>query len=199
MIILSDNLIINKGTNRICYKYPNKKSRCLKVDIKDKKETLREIKYYKRLIKKKIPFTMLSKYYGQELTNYGNAEVFELIRNEDGTISEEIDKFLLRVDITVNDIENLLKLLPSLKEFLFSNKIYVKDLNTVNILYQLLEDNQSRLVIIDGLSHGNYNPLFYNCDFFILKKIKHSWNLFIANLKKYTIINENRYLKKYLS
>lgn len=52
MIFLDESLYINKGTNRVCYVHPNDKTKCLKIDLKDSKETKRELKYYKQLIKK---------------------------------------------------------------------------------------------------------------------------------------------------
>ncbi|RXJ96214.1 hypothetical protein CRV00_03280 [Malaciobacter molluscorum] len=196
MIFLDESLYINKGTNRVCYVHPNDKTKCLKIDLKDSKETKRELKYYKKLIKKNIPFDSLSKYYGEVQTNLGKAEVFELIRDNDETISMEVDKYLNNSN-NIEEIENLLKLVPLLKKYIFKNKIFVKDLNTVNIMYQQ-NGEKSRLVIIDGLSHSNYNPFFYICDYFINKKINKSWNGFINSLKKREIIKENSFLSNYL-
>ncbi|MFW2454214.1 YrbL family protein, partial [Aliarcobacter butzleri] len=105
---------------------------------------------------------------GYEQTNLGKATVFELIRDDDGKISQEMDKFL--DNNSVDDIEKILKYLPLLKKYIFDNKIYVKDLNPVNVMYQI-KKKSNRLVIIDGLAHSNYNPFFYICDFFIMNKI----------------------------
>lgn len=196
MIFLDDSLYINKGTNRVCYKHPNDKTKCLKIDLRENKETKRELKYYKKLIEKDIPFDFLSKYYGEVDTNLGKAEVFELIRDNDETISMEVDKYLKNSN-SIEEIENLLKLVPLLKKYIYENKIFVKDLNTVNIMYQQNID-KSRLVIIDGLSHSNYNPFFYICDYFLNKKINRSWNNFINSLIKREKIKENSKLMKYL-
>ena len=84
-----------------------------------------------------------------------------------------------------------------MKKYIFDNKIYVKDLNPVNVMYQI-KKKSNRLVIIDGLAHSNYNPFFYICDFFIMNKIKNSWNRFIKIIGKKDIIKQNPYLKMYL-
>ncbi|RXJ87168.1 YrbL family protein [Arcobacter sp. CECT 8985] len=196
MIFLDESLYINKGTNRVCYMHPNDKTKCLKIDLKENKETRRELKYYKKLIKKDIPFDFLSKYYGEVETNLGKAEVFELIRDSNGFISMEVDKYLKNSN-NIEEIENLLKLVPLLKKYIFENKIFVKDLNSVNIMYQQ-NSHKTRLVIIDGLSHSNYNPFFYKCDYFIKKKIDKSWNSFIDSLIKREKIKENSKFMKYL-
>ncbi len=195
MIFLTKDLLINTGTNRACYFHPYDFSKCIKIDIRKNKETKNEIKYYKRLKMKNISFEMLSKFYGYEETNLGEATIFELIRNSNGEISKEMDKFLNTN--SADDAKKILKHLPLLKKYLFSNKIYVKDLNPVNIMYQI-NDKDSRLVIIDGLSHTNYNPLFYIFDIFLLKKIENSWNRFIKIISKKDIFNKNPYLKSYL-
>ncbi|QDF29532.1 YrbL family protein [Halarcobacter anaerophilus] len=199
MLFLTEDLLVNKGTNRVCYKHPKESSKCLKIDLKQNKETKRELKYYKRLEKKNIPFTMLSRYYGSEETNYGKAEVFELIRDSNGKVSKEVDKYLNDSNSSFEDIENLLKCIPFFKKYIFENKIYVKDLNTVNVMYQKNENSkENRLVIIDGLAHSNYNPIFYSCDYFVLKKIEICWEKFIKSIKKKSIIKQNPQFLKYL-
>ncbi len=199
MLFLSKDLLVNIGTNRACYEHPKESSKCLKIDLKQNKETKRELKYYKRLQKENIPFTMLSKYYGSQETNYGKAEVFELIRDINGKISKEVDKYLNDTNNSFENIENLLKCIPQLKKYIFENKIYVKDLNTVNVMYQRNENSkESRLVIIDGLAHSNYNPIFYSCDYFILKKIEISWKSFIKSIKRKSIVKQNPQLFRYL-
>lgn len=198
MVLLNDDLFINEGTNRACYKDPTEISKCLKIDIRKNKETKSEIKYYRRLEKNDISFEMLSKYYGKKDTNYGEAESFELIKDFDGSISKEMDKYLDDTNNSLEDIETLLKYIPLLKEYIFKNKIYVKDLNTVNIMYQIKENNKRRLVIIDGIAHSNYNPLFYICKFFILKKITISWNKFITSVKNKNIIQKNPHFLRYI-
>lgn len=195
MFFLTKELLINEGTNRACYSHPSDYLKCIKIDIRENKETENELKYYRKLKKSNVPFEMISEFYGYEQTNLGKATVFELIRDDDGKISQEMDKFL--DNNSVDDIEKILKHLPLLKKYIFDNKIYVKDLNPVNVMYQI-KKKSNRLVIIDGLAHSNYNPFFYTCDFFIMNKIKNSWNRFIKIIGKKDIIKQNPYLKMYL-
>ncbi len=197
MLFLNENLFINKGTNRVCYEHPHEKIKCLKIDLTKNKETKRELKYYKILSKNNISFDMLSRYYGSVETNLGIAESFELIRNFDGSIAIELDKYLNNLNISDNEIEEIIKCIPSLKQYLYKNRIYVKDLNTVNIVYKRNKLN-SKLVIIDGLAHSNYNPFLYQSDYFILKKIDKSWEKFVNSIKRKELIKSNPFFKNYL-
>ncbi|MFV0563245.1 YrbL family protein [Malaciobacter mytili] len=198
MVELNEKYLVNKGTNRACYIYPNEKNKCIKIDLKDNKETKREIKYYKLLQKKSISFKMLSKYFSSIKTSLGQGEVFELIIDYDGKVSTEVDKYLTNKTSSNEDIKNIISLIPKLKQYLYKEKIYVKDLNPVNIVFQKLDKLNYRLVIIDGLAHSNYNPFFYFFDYFLLKKINKSWKNFITTVKENKLIKENRELKDIL-
>lgn len=122
---------------------------------------------------------MISKYYGIEETNQGMGYKFELIRDYDNNISKEVDKYLDNPFSNQEDIQEILKLLPQLKEYLFSEKIYVKDLHPVNVIFQKQSENTGRLVIIDGLAHNNLNFLF-KIDAYLLYKLKKKWNKFVS-------------------
>ncbi len=191
MIELKEKDLVNKGTNRACYIYLNDKNKCIKVDLKDNKETKREIKYYKFLQNKAISFKMLSKYFFSIDTSLGKGEVFELIKDYDGKVSIEVDKYLNNKTSSYEHIKNIINLIPTLKKYLYEEKIYVKDLNPVNIVFQKLDKSNHRLVIIDGLAHSNYNPFFYYFDYFLLKKIDKSWKNFINILLKNKIVKDN--------
>jgi len=194
MIQLSKKYLVNTGTNRACYIYPLKKEKCIKVNLKGHKETNQEIKYYKKLQNNSTSFDMISKYFGSVQTNLGNGEIFELIIDFDNNVSKEVDKYLINKDTSFDDIESIIMLLPDFKKYLFDQKIYVKDLNSVNVVFQKINENNCRLVVIDGLAHSNYNPFFYRLDFFILKKINISWMNFIKSIETKQIIQDNKEL-----
>ncbi|WP_419776863.1 YrbL family protein [Malaciobacter marinus] len=160
MLKLNEDLLVNKGTNRACYKHPLEHNKCIKIDLIENNETKRELKYYKKLIKDNTSFKMISHYYGSIITNLGKAEVFELIKDYDGSVSKEIDQYMLDSSYSIEDIEEILKNISLLKKYLYENKIYVKDLNPVNVVFQKINTSTNRLVIIDGLAHSNYNPFF---------------------------------------
>jgi hypothetical protein len=185
-LFIDDSLLINKGTNRACYVHPEDKNKCIKINIsKNKKETKREIWYYKYLEKRKVSYDMLARYYGMVKTNFGEGEVVELIRDYDGKVSKELDKYLDE-ELSLNQKKYIKELVSNLKTYLYNEKIYVKDLNSVNISFQRLDFNgNGRLVIIDGLSHGYYVHLICRIsESYLLKKIKYAWERFFLGLSK---------------
>ena len=181
-VTLNDSLLINSGTNRACYLHPDNIDRCVKIDISlNTKETKREKRYYNYLLKRNIPFDMISKYYGSIQTNLGNGEVVELLRDYDGNVSMELAQYL-NSTLTESDMEYIKKLIRKLKEYLYRYKIYVKDLNSVNIVVQkFAKSGNARLVIVDGLAHSWY-VFVLGCisDAFLMTNIEQSWKNFIS-------------------
>ncbi len=184
ILTLDASLLINKGTNRACYVHPQIKERCIKITISSNdKETKREVKYYEKLQKRGVSWEMLSKYYGMVATNLGAGECVELVRDYDGEISKELDKYL-NDEKLLQEVKNLTQHLCALKEYLYAQKIYVKDLNSVNVLYQKLSHKEARLVVIDGIAHSDYNPFTPYIKSILLKKMDKSWNKFALSIKQ---------------
>ena len=183
-IDLNKTFLLNTGTNRACYIHPENQDICIKIDIsQNTKETKRELRYYRFLTNKNISYKMISKYYGSIDTNLGRGEMFELIRDYNGDVSQELDKYL-KMPLQEQEKQYIKKLLDEFKEYIFENKIYIKDLNSVNVVYQRLDKNSARLVVIDGLAHSWYIHLFCQfSDAFLKKKITKSWTKFLSTIK----------------
>jgi len=152
MILLKNEDFIAKGTNRSCYLHPSDDSKCIKIThSNDYSESKKEIFYYLFLQNQNISWNHLTKYYGFVDTNLGKGEVFDLIRDYDGNISKTLSSYLQTPSKT-KSIHNPIVLLQKLKSYCLKNNIIVKDLNTKNILYQKLDKDHGKLVLIDGLS-----------------------------------------------
>ncbi|MCD6433655.1 MAG: hypothetical protein J7L21_06400 [Sulfurimonas sp.] len=197
-IELNDSYLIGSGTNRACYTHPDDSNKGIKVTISgNHKETNREIKQYLFLQKRDISWDMLAKFYGTVETNLGKGEVVELIKDYDENISKSLDDYFRKIT-SVEDIKRFIDLLFELKEYLYREKIYVKDLNAVNVVYQKFDDKNGRLVIIDGLAHSNYVPFSRYIDSLKMKKVDKSWKHFIYKLKKRCSTKYNPDLKSEL-
>ncbi len=181
---------IGKGTNRLCFIHPLDSNKCIKVTYSnDFSETIKEIRYYKFLQKKDISWDFLVKYYGSIETTLGKGEVFDLVRDYNGEISKTLS-FYLQSDDKTKSIQNPLKLLEELKEYTLKENIVVKDLNTKNMLYQKLDNNTAKLVLIDGVVNNDFLPFSKYINFFTRKKIKRLWKRFEESLtKKYAFNN----------
>ena len=183
-IQLKKSDLIASGTNRACYAHPEDDKKCIKVTISgNHKETNREISYYKYLQKKDISWDMLAQFYGTIQTNLGDGEVVELIKDYDLSVSKSLDYYFRKIT-SQDDIQKFLQLLIKLKTYLYEEKIYVKDLNAVNVVYQKYSDTEGRVVIIDGLAHSNYIPFSRGVESLTIKKIDKSWEHFMYKIKK---------------
>jgi len=190
-IELDDSYLVNKGTNRACYIHPHDNNKCIKITYSGNfKETNREIKYYNFLKKRAVSWDMLAHYYGNVNTNLGEGECVELIKDYDKNISKDLDKYIFEGNID-KDIPNLVDLLSQLKNYLYKEKIYVKDLNPINIVYKRINQAEGKLIIIDGLAHSNYFPFSMNIDSYVRKKIDSSWKNLSFTLNKRKPFREN--------
>ncbi|MEQ5204404.1 YrbL family protein [Providencia rettgeri] len=88
--------LIASGRQRACYQHPEYDDLCVKVHLsgRDDKETLREVRYYKRLYKKNFTIKTISHYYGTQQTDRGLGYVFQLIKDKTGNVSHTLDYYL---------------------------------------------------------------------------------------------------------
>ena len=187
MIQLNKNDELARGTNRACFIHPFDDNKCIKITISnDSSESEKEIEYYKFLEKKNISWEYISKYYGQVKTNLGKGEVFDLIKDFDGSVSRTLSSYLQN-DEETKLIANPFPLLQILKNYTLKEGVVVKDLNTKNMLYQKVSDNESRLVLIDGVVNNDFLPFSKYINYFTIKKILRLWQRFEESLpKKYS-------------
>lgn len=155
IIQLSDELIIGKGRDRICYEHPTIKDLCIKTSINTHKQSRREVRYFSFLQKRNTDFSHVSEFLGKVRTNKGTAFCFKLIRESSGKVSPTLREALEQQIISLKDVQHELILL---KEYLIVNRICVRDISPSNIIYQTTPHNIN-LIIIDGISNPNLNPL----------------------------------------
>lgn len=190
MIELEEINYIGKGTNRACYIHPDDINRCIKVTISNNfSESEKEIKYYKFLEKKNIKWQYLAKYHGKISTNLGSGGIFDLVRDDDGTISKTLSYYLQKNELTKSILDPV-PLLEELRKYTLEEGIVVKDLNTKNMLYQKIDTNHAKLILIDGVLN---NDLFFYSNYFdslTHKKIDSLWNNFENSLSKKYAFNK---------
>jgi hypothetical protein len=170
-IQLSDQLIIGKGRDRICYKHPTIDEICIKISIKGDKQSKREVRYFTFLKNRNSDLSKISIYRGKENTNLGIGFSFELIRDHNGNVSKTLRQALESRDISIQEVQP--KLLE-LKTYLIANRICVRDISPSNISCQITTQGLN-LVIIDGVSNANLNPLTIRLQSLVNKAIDKAW------------------------
>ena len=190
LIQLTEKDYISKGLHRKCYHHPDDPNKCIKINYNDgaEEETNREIAYYKHLIKRKISWDVLAKYYGPVTTNFGQGHVFELIRDYDGKIATPLEKYLYDEQLTQQYYSALVVSLKALKTALLKDRIITMTIKSKNILFQHLSSENNRLIIIDNIGNSTFIPIANYVGFFAKAKIERTWQRFLSSL-----IKENQY------
>lgn len=184
MININELNLIGKGTNRLCYEHPTDEHLCIKITHSDDfSEMKREIEYYKILQQQNISWDYIARYHGSVSTSQGQGEIFDLIKDYDGEISKTLS-FYLQTEEKTKTLHNPVPLLESLKAYILEEMIVVKDLNTKNMLYQKINEQEVRLILIDGVLNNDYLPFTKYIPFFTRKKILRLWDRFEKSLPK---------------
>ena len=197
MLILKKDFIIGEGNHRICYLHPEDNSKCVKITkdkVRSHKQSRRESEYYEYISSFKKNTDNISSYFGKVDTNLGEGLVFELFRDYDCKVSKTID-YYLKNDL-YKESKLIIKSLDDLYNYLINNMIMFVDLKPVNVLFKI-ESTDFKLMIIDGIGHGN-DRFIRISDYFdsiALKKIQSQFKIFISKL--YIDYPNNRALNEF--
>ena len=162
MLTLSDNLYIGEGEIRKCYQHPEKNNLCIKVPHEHitRDYTYKEIVYFKKLAKRnktKYAYPFYSDFHGEVETNFGQGQVFDLIKDETtGEISKTLEYYLTN-NTSIKD-SLLWNSIQELKKQMTIHKVYTRDLRSRNLCCKILQDHSIQLIIIDGIGHRDFFP-----------------------------------------
>lgn len=159
-----------QGGNRLCFVLPENPARCIKVrrpdftledrrrkkgfpknlkplsSFDDNLEESRVMQVFEKRYGDPI-FAHISRCYGFKETDMGKGLTSELIRDENGRISQTLKKYLW--DHGLNDAIG--EAIRYFTEFWVHNSIPSRDLLLHNIVVQIVAGQIERLVVIDGL------------------------------------------------
>ena len=170
-IYLTDELIVGKGRDRICYEHPHDSSLCIKVSSLNDKQSKREVSYFNFLNKTNTNLSKISVFRGKVKTNKGLGYTFDLIRDHDKKISKTLRQCLELQEFSIEWIQPQLN---ELKNYLIANKICVRDISPSNISCERTL-NGVNLFIIDGVSNSNINPLTIRLQSLVNTSIDKAW------------------------
>jgi len=176
-VMLSDDLHIATGDNRICYAFPNEPDKCIKIDkpwnkglynnhkkrikkifmpwLADLSSNRDEAKFYQikaRNLGKQF-YDHAPRFYGLTITNLGPGLVFERIRDADGRCSAQLDKFL---EENPSKINYIITLLNDFYRYLCEIRLPVYCWNYRNLIVRKGMDKDN-ILIIDWKSHVKPN------------------------------------------
>ena len=180
MLTLSKDHYIGEGEIRYCYYHPDKDNLCIKIprDQTSRDYTLKEIKYFKKLSKRnkdKYDYNFYSDFKGEELTNFGLGQKFDLIRDYNSNeVSKTLEYYLLHSN-KISDKKIELGLIK-LKHMMIKHRVFTRDLRSRNICCRITNDkNDIELVIVDGIGHRDFFPLADYFEFFSKQKVNRTY------------------------
>uniref|UniRef100_UPI003F6951ED YrbL family protein n=1 Tax=Methylophaga sp. TaxID=2024840 RepID=UPI003F6951ED len=95
MLQLTKEQLIGKGWHRECYQHPEDRHLCIKVVVNgDDTETKREQAYYRHLGRHLTNWEAIPRFYENVSTNLGQGAVFDLIHDNDGSVSKTLGYYL---------------------------------------------------------------------------------------------------------
>jgi len=183
IVILKEEDFIGKGNERFCYVHPNDTTKAVKFSFEQtkgrSKQTTLEVSTYKKLLKKgHSDWKHLPQYYGEIMTNKGEAFVVGLVRDYDGEVSKSFEYY-----IKENGVDTYKMELQEYKEyFLRYSIIFNYGMMPKNILLRKNSETDFELVLIDGLGDVAHFTLFNGIKYFASARINRRWDKFV---KKY--------------
>jgi len=197
MITINKSLLVGKGHFRTCYQHPEDNNLCIKVsNLGDSVHSHKEFNEYMRLVNNNVPTDLIADLYQIEPTDLGERLICELVWDFDGKISNRCSEDLngeFQIELAIQ----LKVALERFKKYVYDNYIILRDLNSVNLLFQRISETEGNLIIIDGLGNNDYIPIANYWKWWAKKKIDRKWIRFIEHLYKHCPESEPlRYIMK---
>ncbi len=174
---IDEQKLIGSGSHHDCYEHPDDPALCIKViHTEDQKKMLRrEVSYHQSLLKRNISWSALARYHGAIITNRGIGSVFDVVRDNDGQISQSLHHLLQEQDNEL-DIDQIAQQINQMIKSFYRQGIVISDLNLRNILVKFDRTQQWQLVLVDGIGHDDFIPLCNISISYARKKIARTWN-----------------------
>jgi len=183
LISLNPDLFIGKGRERICYRHPLDKGKCIKIVHHPSPRTAsrikREEKYHYRYLQNDPKCKFIPKFYGQIKTNLGHGQVFELITDHNGSISEKLIDCVQQEVAFIKLEEKVLDLFRGFLEM----KALVSDFHPSNVVIRRLSEDEFELVVIDGFGNSDFIKIADHVPYFRRKKLIRKFRRFMLMLK----------------
>jgi len=190
IILSSDGPIIGKGLYCFCHRHPTDEQLCIKIPTTHKKSRKRQAAdraYYRKIHRKRLDLSHIADNHGICQTNLGEGDLYERISDQNGEISQTVQHYFEEQPSLAPEI---IQKLISLGKYLLENHIMIGDLHGRNILLQILNDTESKLMIVDGIGDRVFFTAPNVFPSILRGKIIRRWNRFVNQLQvKHPSIN----------
>lgn len=170
--------VIGRGDERICYQHPDDPGRCVKLSRREKaKQTRRELRYFRRLKRRGVPFTLIPEFFGavEDAEMIGIEQ--ELVLDDQGELPPNAGEYLAG-PLTPAQIRRFWVGLDALRAYLLAYNVIPCDLVMSNLLV-LERADATTVMLIDGLGASELVPLAEYIPWLGRRKIRRKWARFM--------------------
>lgn len=184
---LTDDLFIGHGLHKECYHYPGRDDLCVKVAYNHGGvvDLRRETRYRRVLQFHHADTSMLPAYYGTVDTNKGKGYVYEIIRDYDGKVSQNLEYFFSHEDVLHEHFEMIIEQLEQFHQKLYKNSILTMGIVPENIIVQQYEKGKYTFRLINDMGSAALIPLEYVVDSIAKIRVNKRWNQFLKRMEKW--------------
>ena len=159
MLNLASCRPIAEGCERACYVHPEDASKCVKVSLHGVDKQFRnDLHYQELLLRRRIAWGGIPRFYGMVDTSLGKGLVFDLVRDYDGNVSGCL-RDRVESEACRREADSLVASLFALRGYLLRHGIVTRDMTSLNMLYQAVAPQTHRVVLVDGVGNSDYVPL----------------------------------------
>ncbi|MBE0584712.1 MAG: hypothetical protein IH612_13260 [Desulfofustis sp.] len=176
-LVLTDELLINRGRGRLCFRHPTDRSLVVKVaagiDKAQQAANPKEWNGYRDLIRRHGTLPCISQCHGFVATDHGTGLICDCIRDIDGTIARTIYDIIVYDDAC--DIERIMAVAEAFCRSLLERDIRLFDLNPKNIALSRSADDGYRAVALDlkgRFDNNEFIPFSSYIGFFARQKMR---------------------------
>lgn len=189
---LSEQMVINRGRERVCYIHPENSHLVIKIPRNNRGRNAGanqdELQGYLILREEGKDLSFVSHCHGFIDTDRGQGLVCDCIRDDDGAIAKTIWDIVVFQDEC--DVEYIIKVAERLCDFLMSNQIWLFDLNLKNIALKQLADGTYKPYIIDlkgRYANREFIPLSRYISYFAAKKLQRRSTQLLQRIAEYRL------------
>jgi hypothetical protein len=174
-LVLGDDLLINRGRGRLCFRHPTDRSLVIKVPAgtADESANRKEWQGYRDLLRRHGRLSCISHCHGFVATDRGTGLVCDCIRDAGGAIARSIYDSIVFDDAC--DIARVLAVAETFGRYLLERDIRLFDLNPKNIALVLEQDGGYRAVALDlkgRFDNNEFIPLSSYIGFLARRKMR---------------------------
>lgn len=168
---LNNSMLIGVGSERKCFIHPHDDRKCIKITYKFGRRTVarykREIKYSLKYSNLPVHSRSIPQYFGKVETNLGDGQVFELVLDYDGNISNKLSEYIK----TNETIISLKDKISDLYQSFLESRVLVSDFHPGNLVIKKSSAENYNLVMIDGFGNSDFIKICDYSHFFLKKKL----------------------------